>query len=276
MMERTRGNASAGDSEISMDQIILTVPPDGIVEIFHGSFGEFARARGIPNAGPLLEARWIYCSVATERDRHFIEVHWKTVFSEQLSALENALLGLGVDRHTPCQVTVHGQRHPCTAATLMDLPGRLADVAERAARAPSRQALAADALRASVIDDDLARMTLSRVVWGEPGDVIRANAPGSVGLEGDTVVSGIYALHVGDVEFWHERLCNDYGRDGEAWEIEITPAPGDVLVDDPQYAIPEEDGSKADSAILLTDRKVLRAGVDFRAVRRLDLTAPRP
>jgi hypothetical protein len=133
-------------------------------------------------------------------------------------------------------------------------------------RRASRQALAADNAGVEIVDDDLSYNTLTRVVW-EKTPTIETHQLDVVSLEN---YPGVYALHVGDADFWFYRLVHDYGNDWTAWEVEITPARGDVLVEDVQYAIPDESGNKGYSAILLTTRRVLREGKDFRYARQLD------
>jgi len=109
---------------------------------------------------------------------------------------------------------------------------------------------------------------LSRVVWfpeGEVPDSIETNRLGVLGF--DVVDKGLSlrGVHVtDDVEFWVARLFLDYGNDvSDARVIEIVPDIGDILVDDIQYSVPSEDGSKADSRILITNRKTLVKGKDF-------------
>ncbi len=104
--------------------------------------------------------------------------------------------------------------------------------------------------------------TFNRVVWGELPDVIDPNDLDMVSLEG--VGNNLRALHVTeDPEFWSKKLQEDYEQEGPGTVIEIEAMEGDILTDDPQYAIPEESGYKADSGVLVTGRKIFRKGKDF-------------
>jgi hypothetical protein len=108
-----------------------------------------------------------------------------------------------------------------------------------------------------------------RVVWRhEP--TIKPNRLDQVGLaENSNEFPALRALHVGDPDFWFSKLVNDYDRKPRAWVIEIYPVEGDMLADDPQYNIPDVDGNKATSKVLITRRSVLKEGEDFDFVREL-------
>ncbi|MBU2249172.1 MAG: hypothetical protein KKD77_20665, partial [Gammaproteobacteria bacterium] len=104
--------------------------------------------------------------------------------------------------------------------------------------------------------------TGQRVVYGEVQDKIPLNPALALGLPES---KGIYAVHIGDVDYWRGRLEKDYGRDPqESTVIEIRITPEDMIAKDIQYMTDPETGEKADSGILLTTRKFLRRGVDFR------------
>jgi len=106
-----------------------------------------------------------------------------------------------------------------------------------------------------------------RVVW-ERTSVIETAPLDDLGLK---ATSGLYGVHVGDPDFWFAQLVSDYGREPQAWVIEIKAVAGDGLADDSQYAIPDETGNKAYSRILVTKRPELREGVDFQYMRELDM-----
>jgi hypothetical protein len=249
-------------------QAIVIVTRNGRPEVFPGSFRQFILERGIPHAGPLIDAGQVYCSVILGQSP-MADVHWRKVSRNQIAALAGTLMDLGLSPNQACAVTVGGERMPCTVSKLCGIPDLLTARRRDARRPLSRQFMAAEEFGVEILQHDLRHTTLSRVVWGKK-DSIQTNEPSMVGLDTrNGPVSGIMALHVGDPEFWHAKLEEDYGRTGEAFELEIIPTAGDVLVEDVQYTIPEDDGSKADSAILLTTRRVLRQGKDFRVVREL-------
>jgi hypothetical protein len=107
--------------------------------------------------------------------------------------------------------------------------------------------------------------TCERVVW-EKDTTIETNELDEVGLGPN--VPGVYGLHVtGDVEFWFTQLVRDYDRDPLAYVIEIICLDTDVLVEDNQ--IMDRDAVSANSHVLLTTRKHLLLGQDFKFVRTL-------
>jgi hypothetical protein len=117
--------------------------------------------------------------------------------------------------------------------------------------------------RASDIHTDLG--TCERVVW-EKDSVIETNDLSEIGLGPN--VPGIYGLHVtGDVEFWFTQLVRDYDRDTLAYVIEIMCLDTDVLVEDNQ--IMDRDAMSGNSHVLLTTRRQLVLGIDFKYVRTL-------
>jgi hypothetical protein len=124
--------------------------------------------------------------------------------------------------------------------------------------------------------DDATGATYERVVWKHSA-TLKTNTLDRVGLAGtSSEYPSLRALHVGDPDFWFERLVEDYSRASRAWVIEITPVEGDYITDDPQYVIPDAGGNRADSQVLVTQRTVLREGVDFEYSRELsasDLSA---
>ena len=133
---------------------------------------------------------------------------------------------------------------------------------------------AADRLGFFVEDTNLANDEFDRVIFGEVPDVLELNELDVVGGDESHPVYG--GVHVGDVEYWAERLAHDYGYDlKDAKAIVIYSDEGDVLADDPQYAIPDESGIKAESGILVTARKELKRGIDF-DVRPLDTSTLDP
>jgi hypothetical protein len=165
---------------------------------------------------------------------------------------------MGIDDATRCDLHANGQHISTTV-------GRLAPIKPPPKRKPSVQALAAENAGVEILDDDLTGNTLSRVVW-EKTPRIEAHKLDVVSLKN---YPGVYAMHVGDADFWFHKLVDDYGNDTTAWEISIKPVRGDVLVEDVQYTIPDESGNKEYSAILLTTRRILREGRDFTYVREL-------
>lgn len=107
--------------------------------------------------------------------------------------------------------------------------------------------------------------TCERIVW-EKESIIETNELSDVGLGND--VPGVYGVHVtSDIEFWFTQLVHDYGRDSLAYVIEIMCLDDDVLVEDTQ--IMDRDAVSASSHVLLTTRKQLVLGKDFKYVRTL-------
>lgn len=235
---------------------LILISTAGKVETFHMSFQDFIKQRNLPHIGPLLDAGYLWCNFS---GLDFIHVYWQKVRPTQISQLQEVLRQLGVNDASRCEVHANGQRFSTTV-------GRLAPIKPPPKRKPSRQAVAAEAVGVEILDDDLTGNRLSRVVW-QKTPTIETHELDVVSLK---KYPGIYALHVGDVDFWFRKLIHDYGNDVTAWEMEIKPARGDVLVEDVQYAIPDERGNKAYSAILLTTRHLLREGRDFRYVRQLE------
>lgn len=76
---------------------------------------------------------------------------------------------------------------------------------------------------------------------------------------------GVYGVWVsGDTDYWKDRLVKDYGADeSEAKNIKIRAAAGDKMIEDFAYMTDPDTGIKADSAILLTTRPVLKYGIDW-------------
>jgi len=110
--------------------------------------------------------------------------------------------------------------------------------------------------------------TFGRVVWDDPnfplGDIIEMNELGVIGASHSSPY--VRGLHVTtDPEYWIRTLAEDYARNPEdAQIVTLRAGPGDLLVEDPQYAMPTEGMTeKADSWILLSTRRTLRRGVDF-------------
>lgn len=237
---------------------LILISPVGKAEIFHSSFADFIKQRNLPHVGPLVDAGNVWCNL--DANLSFINIFWKQVKPIQITTLRDVLHQLGATDTTRCEVNAGGQR----IATSV---GRLAPIKapKPSKRKPSLQYLAAEAMPVEILDDDLTGNTLSRVVW-EKTPIIETNDLEALSLDNHP---GIYGLHVGDVEYWFHKLIDDYGNASTAWEIQITAARGDVLINDVQYAIPDESGDKADSAILLTTRRILREGKDFRYVREL-------
>lgn len=235
---------------------LILVSSSGKVETFHMSFQEFIKQRNLPHIGSLLDAGYLWCNFGAP---DFIHVYWNTVKPAQISKLQEVLRQLGVSDTARCELHANGQHISTTV-------GRLVPIKPPPKRKQSRQALAAEQADVEVLDDDLIGNTLSRVVW-QKTPTLEAHELDVVSL---AKYPGVYALHVGDAEYWFYRLIHDYGNDSTAWEIDIKPARGDVLVEDVQYAIPDESGNKAPSAILLTTRRTLREGKDFTYARQLE------
>jgi len=107
---------------------------------------------------------------------------------------------------------------------------------------------------------------VERVIWGRIPKEIECHSLSAVDLPSH---SGIYAVHVtSDSDYWIDRLWKDYDRPKRSAKvISIRIAPGDILVEDNQYSMDPDGGDRADSAILLTTRRVLRRGTDFVAPR---------
>lgn len=241
--------------------VLILVSPNGKSEKFNMNFREFIQQRNIPNISPLLDAGNVWCNVGLTDSSPFISVYWKTVKPRQIQSLQIELKSLGLDDNTRCEVYADGKRIPTTI-------GKIAPPPRERIRRPSKQLQAAESMNVVVLDDDLEGNTLTRVVWGEKTSTIEVHDPSLVSLaDKSNEYPGIYALHVGDTDFWFHKLIDDYGNDTTAYEIDIYPARGDVLVEDVQYAMPEENGLKAYSAILLTTRKILREGKDFKYVK---------
>ena len=107
--------------------------------------------------------------------------------------------------------------------------------------------------------------TCDRVIW-EKVDTIETYPLSEVGLGQD--VDGVYGLHVtSDPEFWFTQLVRDYDRDTLAYVIEIECLDDDVLVED--NLIMDKSAITASSHVLLTNRKKLVLGKDFKYIRTL-------
>lgn len=105
----------------------------------------------------------------------------------------------------------------------------------------------------------------TRVVWGvKRGDVLDMHSPAELDVPNGDHYDALGAIHVGDTDYWANRLAEDYDRDRDAAQvIKIRSLPDDVLVDDFQYVMDPEGGDKAVSNILLSRRKYLRYGKDW-------------
>ena len=217
------------------------------------SFQDFLKQRNLPNVGPLVDAGYIWGNISTT-DQTYVSIYWDRVTPRQIARLRETLKQLGIPDSAQCEVRTKQQ-------TIRTPVGQLAPIKPQrvSKRKPSVQALAADHANVDVLDDDLSGNTLSRVVW-ERTSTIETHELNVVSLDD---YPGVYAVHVGDPEFWFYRLIHDYANDHTAWVIEIKPARGDVLVEDVRYSIPDESGNKGYSAILLTTRSLLREGKDF-------------
>ena len=108
-----------------------------------------------------------------------------------------------------------------------------------------------------------------RVVW-ERQPVLKTHTLDIVGLvDSAKEYPHLRAVHVGDPDYWFNRLAEDFGRESKAWVVEIYPTEDDYLCDDVQYAMDPSGGNKAYSAILITPRTQLVEGKDFRYVKEL-------
>ncbi len=108
-----------------------------------------------------------------------------------------------------------------------------------------------------------------RVVW-ERQPVLKTHTLDTVGLAGSAKdYPHLRAVHVGDPDYWFNRLAEDFGRESKAWVVEIYPTEDDYLCDDVQYSMDPSGGDKAYSAILITPRTQLVEGKDFRYVKEL-------
>lgn len=101
----------------------------------------------------------------------------------------------------------------------------------------------------------------SRVVWNvKRGQSLVPNDLSTIGVSGTS--PDVRGIHVGEPDYWRQRLQKDYGRQGGK-TINIRLAEGDRLIEDPQYVTDPDTGEKADSAVLLTGRKTLEYGKDW-------------
>lgn len=100
-----------------------------------------------------------------------------------------------------------------------------------------------------------------RVVYDiKKGQDIPTNDLTSIGVVGNS--HNVFGIHVGDPDYWKQRLNKDYDRkNGKV--IKIIFKEGDRLLEDNQYMTDPDSGEKAYSAIILTSRKVLKYGLDW-------------
>lgn len=138
----------------------------------------------------------------------------------------------------------------------MDKAQRMVDEAAKAA---------INSVEANDLDEEWtpqAGEEVERVIFGDVPDVLNANSLSVIDLSGP---EGVFGLHAGDPSFWKDKLVGDYGYDpSDAKIIFLTVAESDRIVEDHQYKIPEESGEKGSSFIVLTARKILRKGIDYR------------
>lgn len=101
---------------------------------------------------------------------------------------------------------------------------------------------------------------LYRVIWTSPTQDIIPNTLDAVGLaDSSKDFPNLRAVHItNDPEYWADKLTEDYERGGKYHIVEIEAIEGDAIADDPQYAIPDESGYKADSHILVTSREAFK------------------
>jgi hypothetical protein len=104
--------------------------------------------------------------------------------------------------------------------------------------------------------------TFRRVVWSPVGDgTLETNPLDLLSLPKGENVSGLHVTT--EPEHWAKLLQEDYERNGRFRIIEIAAMPGDVVVDDPQQAMPSEMfGRTLDSHLLITGRERLKRGRD--------------
>jgi hypothetical protein len=101
-----------------------------------------------------------------------------------------------------------------------------------------------------------------RVIWRDKSDrsPIKTQGAASLGHEG----APVGGLHVGDPDYWKERLAKDYDRNPKAAKtVNIRTSHGDILVDDKLYSTDPDTGEKRDSHVLLTPRTELVYGKDW-------------
>ena len=113
-------------------------------------------------------------------------------------------------------------------------------------------------------DNDVDGQTFHRIVW-EKKSSYKTNRLSTVGLPD---VDGLFGVHVtSDVEYWFKRIQEDYGRDGDAYVMEVHAVEGDMIAGDNQFQIPGDDGIIPDTHVLVTHRTLLQEGKDFRFVK---------
>ena len=251
--------------------VLLLVRANAQVEQFEMSFRDFLKQNNLENISPLLDQGSVWCNIGITGSSPFINVYWRNASLNQMSALQHAIIKLGISPSAKCDVTCSADRLVTRVEKLpeffLELKQKEKLATIKAKRKPSKQFIAASEMNIEILNDDLTDTSFSRVVW-EKQSTITTNDLELVGL---SHYPGVYGIHVGDVDFWFNKLIDDYGNDDHAWEINIKPAKGDVLVEDVQYAIPDESGFKADSGILLTSRRLLREGRDFHYVREMSI-----
>jgi hypothetical protein len=249
---------------------LLLISPEAKVERFDMPFAAFLRERGLPHIGALVDAGNVWVNISWINDKAEPLVYLKTANARQVRALQTALSGFGLAPDSRIGLWHNGRSQTIRLSDLKPL--RAIAAKPQKARKPSPQLAAAEAMGVMIEDDDAFGATFERVVW-ERVSRIEAHDPAIVSLATErNAYPGVYALHVGDPEFWFHKLINDYGNEPTAWVIEIIGAKGDVVVEDVQYTMKSDAAGYAeegDASILLTRRRFLKEGVDFTYVRQL-------
>jgi hypothetical protein len=249
---------------------LILITSDGRIEQERSTFAAYLQNHNLPNVGSLVQANGIWCNALLTDGQWHPMIYWKAPSPAQIAILVKTLLSHGMPPTTRCDVNVSAHTSIAQLPQMLQTMRDQARMAQRkSARKPSKQLLAADQMHAEILNDDVSDTTFSRVIW-QNSNSVETNSLDVLGLaDSSGQFPGVYGLHVGDVDFWFHKLIDDYGNEATAWEIEILPARGDVLVEDVQYAIPDDSGFKAESGILLTTRKILREGKDFKVVREM-------
>ncbi len=103
---------------------------------------------------------------------------------------------------------------------------------------------------------------VQRAVWNvKKGDELELAEPDDLSIDGS---KNLGVVHISsESDYWGQKLVDDYDREGEYKIIEIAPTAQDRIIEDIQYAIPDDSGVKKDSGILVTPRKKLIYGKDW-------------
>jgi hypothetical protein len=249
------------------------------IQEFDLSFGDLMKHLGIPHVGPLIEKGYLFVQ-AMDMTHYPLSITAGTI-ENIVASLEGlkTVLARYQDRQIDVKIN-SGQIRTTPSRIVNDLASWAESLsAKNKTRRKSKLEKIADLMGVEVIEPDTRGSSFSRVEWQRP-NTIKTHDPETVSLTKETnQFPGVYALHVGDPEFWFYQLIHDYGYDETAFELQIFPARGDILVEDVQYSTrdgiqndqPNPAGDVGDSAILLTTRPILHLGKDFRYTNQLFL-----